>query len=147
MDTKATQRLWRSEPPHYEYTSSILSDTSGTAPISLRSLRLLASRESVDEPSQYFIKEFQLDDASGGGGVRLAAERCISRFRHPYPSLRGLQKEIIKYKRSDGLELNATLYLPPGARARAWAPPPRPTPPPTHTAPPPRKAPPPPTPS
>ena len=26
-----------------------------------------------------------------------------------------LQKEIIRYKRADGLELNGTLYLPPGA--------------------------------
>jgi dipeptidyl aminopeptidase/acylaminoacyl peptidase len=71
---------------------------------------MLASRESVTEPPQFYIKTF-----SDGGAAH--SERCISAFPHPYPTLRDLQKEIIKYKRSDGLELNGTLYLPPGG----WA--------------------------
>ena len=80
VDTKATQRLWRSTPPHYEYTSSILSDADSDAPVTLDSLRLLGSRESVEEPPQYLIKRFERDAL---GNVQLAAERCISSFKHP----------------------------------------------------------------
>ena len=123
----------------------------GDGPVTLDNLRLLASRESVEEPSQFYIKSF----SQGGQQV---SERCISNFRHPYPSLKGLQKEIIRcaggaagppafarcaagaswrsgrsaaaavrcsctlpwrrYKRDDGLELNGTLYLPPGYDAQ-----------------------------
>lgn len=68
---------------------------------------MLASRESVTEPPQFYIKTF-----TDGGAT--TSERCISAFPHPYPSLRELQKEIIRYKRPDGLELNGTLYTPPG---------------------------------
>lgn len=52
MDTKETRRIWQSSPPHYEYTSSILSDLDTERPVSLDSLRVLASRESVTEPPQ-----------------------------------------------------------------------------------------------
>lgn len=107
IDSKESQRIWQSSGPHYEYTSSILSDLETEKPISLDSLRVLASRESVTEPPQFYIKSF-----SKGGEEQ--SERRISNFPHPYPSLSELQKEIIKYKRSDGLELNGTLYLPPG---------------------------------
>jgi dipeptidyl aminopeptidase/acylaminoacyl peptidase len=108
VDSKETRRIWQSSPPHYEYTSSLLSDTDDdTRPVTLDNLRMLASRESVTEPPQFYIKTF-----SDGGAAH--SERCISAFPHPYPTLRDLQKEIIKYKRSDGLELNGTLYLPPG---------------------------------
>lgn len=107
VDSKEARRIWQSQPPHYEYTSSILSDMDDSRPVSLDNLRVLASRESVTEPPQFYIKTF-----TAGGAQH--SERCISAFPHPYPSLRHLQKDIIRYKRSDGLELNGTLYLPPG---------------------------------
>jgi dipeptidyl aminopeptidase/acylaminoacyl peptidase len=107
VDSKETKRIWQSEPPFYEYTSSILSDLDTSKPISLDNLRILACRESVTEPPQFYIKTF-----TKGGAEH--TERCLSHFPHPYPTLKGLQKEIIKYKRADGLELNGTLYLPPG---------------------------------
>ena len=62
----------------------------------------------MTEPPQFYIKSFSADGTS--------SDRKISRFSHPYPSLKDLQKEIIRYTRDDGVELNATLYLPPGQR-------------------------------
>ena len=59
------------------------------------------------DPPQYYIKTF----TSGGAQVE---ERCISDFPHPYPTLKDLQKEIVRYRRADGVDLTATLYLPPG---------------------------------
>jgi dipeptidyl aminopeptidase/acylaminoacyl peptidase len=61
----------------------------------------------VTEPPQYHIKHF----TNGGAGH---SERRISNFPHPYPTLKDLNKEILRYKRDDGVELTATLYLPPG---------------------------------
>jgi dipeptidyl aminopeptidase/acylaminoacyl peptidase len=106
LDTRETRRIWQSAPPHYETISSILSDLDD-CPITLDALRVLSSRESVEEPPQYSIKTF----TDGGAAV---AERLLSAFPHPYPTLRGLSKQIIQYQRADGVDLNATLYLPPG---------------------------------
>ncbi|MEM6358874.1 MAG: prolyl oligopeptidase family serine peptidase [Bacteroidota bacterium] len=35
-------------------------------------------------------------------------------FENPFKSLQGIEKEVISYKRDDGLDLNGTLYLPVG---------------------------------
>jgi dienelactone hydrolase len=42
-------------------------------------------------------------------------ERQVTFYPHPHPTLRDVRKEVVRYKRKlDGLELTATLYLPPG---------------------------------
>ncbi|PWL31548.1 MAG: S9 family peptidase [Fluviicola sp. XM-24bin1] len=38
----------------------------------------------------------------------------ITDFQNPFKALDGMHKELIKYKREDGLDLSGTLYLPPG---------------------------------
>jgi len=38
----------------------------------------------------------------------------LTRFRNPFESLEDVHKEVIKYKRKDGVGLSGTLYLPPG---------------------------------
>jgi dipeptidyl aminopeptidase/acylaminoacyl peptidase len=43
-----------------------------------------------------------------------AAPIAITNFKNPFTSMIGVSKEVIKYKREDGLELSATLYLPAG---------------------------------
>jgi dipeptidyl aminopeptidase/acylaminoacyl peptidase len=107
LRSRETRRLWRApEGDGYESLSSILSDAGG-APISLDGLRVLATKESVADPPQFYVKSF-----SDGGAV--IADRLISDFPHPYPTLRGLRKELVKYTRADGVELNAKLYWPPG---------------------------------
>jgi dipeptidyl aminopeptidase/acylaminoacyl peptidase len=113
LDTKETKRIWQSSPPYLEGTSSILSDLDD-APITLDNLKLLASKESVDEPPQYYIKTFS------AGGAEFS-ERQLTNYPHPYPSIKDLKKEIVQYQRSDGVDLNATLYLPPGElQINAW---------------------------
>jgi dipeptidyl aminopeptidase/acylaminoacyl peptidase len=68
--------------------------------------RILTERESKTEPRNVFI----VDLASG--------ERTrLTDFRDPAPELTGLSKEIIKYRRADGVPLSGTLYLPPGHQA------------------------------
>ena len=48
--------------------------------------------------------------------------RRISDFPHPHPGLIDPPKEILRYKRADGVELNATLYTPPGYDASSDGP-------------------------
>lgn len=38
----------------------------------------------------------------------------ITSFKNPFESIKNVSKEVIKYKRKDGLELSGTLYLPVG---------------------------------
>jgi dipeptidyl aminopeptidase/acylaminoacyl peptidase len=40
--------------------------------------------------------------------------KAVTDFKNPFKSLQDVNKEVIKYKRADGLELSGTLYLPIG---------------------------------
>ncbi|MGH9458427.1 MAG: alpha/beta hydrolase family protein [Thermoanaerobaculia bacterium] len=94
LETGETTELFRSSAPWYEEVVAPL-DRSGTV--------LLTQRESVDEPPNYFARDLRGD-----------AIRRLTAFPHPYPELKGIQKELITYEREDGLTLSAVLYLPPG---------------------------------
>lgn len=107
LDSRETERLWRCSGPVYEAVSSILSHLEPDEPVRLENLQLLVSRETATDNPQFLVRTL---DALGG----VAHERRLSDFPHPYPSLRGLQKEILRYERADGVQLTATLYLPPG---------------------------------
>lgn len=90
------ERLWRSAPPHYEAPVALLDDDAQ---------RLLTARESVEEAPNYFIRD--LSDPEH-------APNPLTHFPHPTPQLKGVQKELIRYQRADGLPLTGTLYLPAG---------------------------------
>lgn len=87
-------RLFQSQAPYYE-DPQLLLDAEGS--------RALTSRESPTEPTNFFVREL-----TNHGKLRE-----LTRFPHPLPQLKGVTKEQIRYKRKDGVELTATLYLPP----------------------------------
>lgn len=90
--TKKTTRLFRSAAPRYEM------------PVALLDARtLLIRRESVTEPPNYLL----LNLAS-------KAEVRLTDFKDPSPELGELKPELLRYKRKDGVELTAKLYLPKG---------------------------------
>jgi dipeptidyl aminopeptidase/acylaminoacyl peptidase len=95
LKSRSSERLFHSQAPYYERPIRLL-DGDGR--------RLLTRRESVDEPPDYFVRDLE-------GGAPL---RRLTSFPHPTPELRGLEKELIRYRRADGVPLTATLYLPPG---------------------------------
>ncbi|MDQ3179955.1 MAG: prolyl oligopeptidase family serine peptidase, partial [Acidobacteriota bacterium] len=41
------------------------------------------------------------------------ANKQLTEFKDPTPQLRGIKKQLVKYKRADGQDLSFTLYLPP----------------------------------
>lgn len=106
LDTRETNRIWQSSPPYYEFISSIISDVD-EKPVPLENLKMLGRRESIEEPPQYYIVNFSKESSATDW-------RQISQFPHPYPTLKGLTKQILRYKRSDGIELNGSFFLPPG---------------------------------
>lgn len=92
--SKTSKRLWRCEAPYYERVISMISQDGKT---------FITSRESKDEPGNYYIRS--VEDNSF---------KSITQFEHPYPQMKGVYKEMLTYKRGDGVDLSATLYLPPG---------------------------------
>ena len=51
---------------------------------------------------------FMLGDLTDGKST------ALTDFQHPQPQLAQTQTSIINYKRNDGIDLNAKLYLPAG---------------------------------
>jgi len=103
------QRIWQCQEEYFETISSIMSDP-GSEPFNLQDIRLLARRESKDLSPQYYMVDFKEKENQ----TWKTQWRQISDFSHPYPSLKAMRKEILRYKREDGVDLSGTLYLPPG---------------------------------
>lgn len=103
LASRKARRLFRSEAPYYEEPLTLL-DAEGKT--------LLVRREAVAEPPNFFVRD--LGAAEAAPAAKRTALRQITRFPHPTPQLVGLQKELIRYARADGVQLTATLYLPPG---------------------------------
>lgn len=72
---------------------------------------LLVRRQSRTDPPNLFVVNLAADEA-----------RAVTRFADPAPQLAGLQQRVLTYRRSDGLPLSATLYLPAGYRPGVDAP-------------------------
>jgi dipeptidyl aminopeptidase/acylaminoacyl peptidase len=97
LTTRTAKRVWQSAAPHYENVVALLDD--GAA-------RVITRRESQTEPVNFYIRD-----------LRAAPEKqltALTRFTHPLPALKDVKKELIRYKRGDGVDLTANLYLPPG---------------------------------
>lgn len=91
-----TTRLFRSEAPFYEAPAAVL-DADAT--------RLLTTREAPTEPANYYVRDL---------GAGAAGPVALTRFAHPTPQLRDVQKALVRFKRKDGVDLTGTLYLPAG---------------------------------
>ena len=96
LATRKTTRWWRSEAPVYEVPVAIL-DASG------KKRQLLTRRESPTQNPNYYVR-----DATGKGKLT-----AITKFANPYAAFGGsFKKQVLKYKRADGVDLTADLYLP-----------------------------------
>lgn len=90
--TKLTDTIFRSKAPYYE------------RPVFFNNKKfLITSREAVDSvPNYYHVS------------LPGKAYSPLTTFADPYPQLKGVQKQLLAYKRLDGLNLSGTLYLPEG---------------------------------
>ena len=94
LASKTSERLWRSEAPSYASFVEFL-DSDQHA--------LLIRQESPTAPGNYF----RLD-------LNSTQQTALTTFPHPYPHMLDVYKEVVRYRRDDGVMLTATLYLPPG---------------------------------
>ena len=95
LKTKKSERIYESE-----YTDKLenLQDV-----LDIKEGKVLVRIEAPTEYPNYYIRD--LDDNS---------LTQITQFENPFKSIQDVHKEVIKYKREDGLELSGTLYLPVG---------------------------------
>ena len=64
--------------------------------------KIIISSESKTEPPNYYLLS-----------LKAKKKQAITDFKDPAPQLTGMEKQLLKYKRADGVELSGTLYLPP----------------------------------
>lgn len=93
--TKEQKILWRSQAPYYERVTKVL-DKEGSLLITLK--------ESTDMSPNYWLVNTK----------KRVAPKQITAFADPYPTLKGIKKQLITYPRKDGLNLSAILYTPEG---------------------------------
>ena len=82
--------LFRSDAPYYERPIKLAGNDSKT---------LITSRESKTDNPNYFIRNLISNDI-----------KQITFFENPYKKLEQLKKEVINYKREDGIDLSSIVY-------------------------------------
>ncbi|HUP79076.1 MAG TPA: prolyl oligopeptidase family serine peptidase, partial [Pirellula sp.] len=95
LETLETERLWRCTAGTLESVVSILSTDETDKPL------FITRRESPSSPSNYYLRDLVAN-----------SDVALTDFKDPIPQIRGIKKQIVKYQRSDGVPLSATLYLP-----------------------------------
>lgn len=92
--TKTTDRLWQADgQSDYEQISFALDIRKGI---------LVTSIQAPERYPNYYIRNI----------LKKTPPSQITFFENPYKSLQGVYKELITYKRDDGVDLSAVLYLP-----------------------------------
>jgi dipeptidyl aminopeptidase/acylaminoacyl peptidase len=89
-----TKRLWQSADHFFESPVFVLDAASST---------LLLRRESPEQPPNYYRKSLAKEEF-----------QQVTFFPSPYGNAPLPKKQVLKYKRADGVDLSANLYLPPG---------------------------------
>jgi len=82
--------------------------------------QFVTRKESPLQPPNYFLRTLN-DQAPAriepGEAVRVSSSRPVTTFPDPTPQLRKIKKQLVKYKRPDGVDLSFMLYLPPDYKA------------------------------
>jgi dipeptidyl aminopeptidase/acylaminoacyl peptidase len=96
LQTRKAERLFRSPDGTYESVVGLVGDDGQ---------RILTRAESPASPPNFQVRD-----------LRSGRVQALTRYADPAPALRGVTKQLLTYQRADGVQLSATLYLPPGYR-------------------------------
>ena len=96
LKTLKSERIFRSGENSYESVVAVLSDDGK---------QIVTRRESATETPNY-----HLIDASSSA----IAVKALTRSPNTTPQLNGIKKQLVTYKRADGVQCSFTLYLPAG---------------------------------
>ena len=83
-------RLFQADDAHYEVVARVLDD---------RGERFVTARESAAEPPNLVLHDG-------------AAARVLTAFADPTPQLRSIKRELVRFKRKDGVDLSFWMYRP-----------------------------------
>jgi dipeptidyl aminopeptidase/acylaminoacyl peptidase len=93
--TKEQKILWRSQAPFYERVAKVLNSDA---------TEFVTLKESTDIQPNYWLVNTK----------KRIAPMQLTNFAHPYESIEGINKQLVTYKRKDGLNLSAVVYTPEG---------------------------------
>jgi dipeptidyl aminopeptidase/acylaminoacyl peptidase len=93
LTTFKSDRLFQSGEKVYEAPVALLADDAS---------KFVTRFESPTDPPNYFVRTAGNEE-----------KRRLTSFPDPAPQLRGITKQLVTYKRADGVGLSFTLYLPP----------------------------------
>jgi len=96
LKTGETKRLWRADGKNTLERILFALD--------MKKGNVLSRIESSNEYPNYYIRNVKKN----------RAPEAITFFENPFKSIMDIHKEVIHYKREDGVDLSATLYLPAG---------------------------------
>ena len=96
------KRIWQSQAPYFEVASAVIQTSAG--------VQILARRESVEQSPNYFLTTAATDQAASS----TTAWTPVTAFPNPYSGLAMPSHQLLHYKRADGVDLSADLYLPAG---------------------------------
>jgi dipeptidyl aminopeptidase/acylaminoacyl peptidase len=94
LRTGETQTIFRAGEKGYESVVALLADDGS---------KFITSYETPDQPPNLFVRTAGSD-----------ARTPLTQFQDPVPQLRQIGRQLVKYKRADGVDLSFTLFLPPG---------------------------------
>jgi dipeptidyl aminopeptidase/acylaminoacyl peptidase len=97
LQTQKSERLFRSDATQYEAFVALLDDNAA---------KFITRQESITAAPNYYVR------TSGPAGSNPIVP--LTTFPDPTPQLRGIKKQLVTYKRADGVQCSFTLYLPPG---------------------------------
>jgi dipeptidyl aminopeptidase/acylaminoacyl peptidase len=106
LKTLKAERLFRSDKTCYEqFVSFTGADTR----------MFITWHQSPSDPPNAFIRKLgnSMDAPAGEAGFE-STSVAITHIPDPTPKVRAIKKQLVKYKRADGVDLSFTLYTPPG---------------------------------
>jgi dipeptidyl aminopeptidase/acylaminoacyl peptidase len=96
LETFKAERLFQSDKGSFESVVSLVSVDAGIG------VRFITERETPAAPLNYLLRTAGATEATS-----------LTYFSDPTPQLRKITKQLVTYKRADGVPLSFTLYLPP----------------------------------
>ena len=93
LKTMKTKRLFQCADPTYETFVAFDGESRE---------RIIIDSESKTEPPNYYLLD-----------LKSKKKQALTDFKDPAPQLTKMRKELVRYKREDGVDLSGTLYLPP----------------------------------
>jgi dipeptidyl aminopeptidase/acylaminoacyl peptidase len=102
LKTLKSYEIFRSGKDEYEIFVGMIDDNGTT---------FLTRKESTAQPPNVYMSF-----ACPPGVIDCTTQvpQKLTDFQDPAPQLRGIKKQLVKYKRADGVDLSFTLYTPPG---------------------------------